>query len=157
MFKNNTTSILQFVFLFCNAHDRSYHLLSKEVTMKKLYLTLLTFFMLNSISSLIKAEVYLQNNYGAAIEYVETTPEMVRFQPNGYPPIKLGNGPRALVGRTSPFLFKEILVHRSNHPGDNALIVIYPRQGLSGIYSWNIRIEWETPGVIPTFNKKMIK
>ena len=97
---------------------------------------------------------------------------MVRFQPNGYPPIKLGNGARALVGRTSPFLsirtvngsyydisylFKEILVHRSNHPGDNALIVIYPRQGLSGIYSWNIRIEWETPGVIPTFNKKMIK
>jgi hypothetical protein len=141
--------------------------------MKKLYLTLLTFFMLNSISSLIKAEVYLQNNYGAAIEYVETTPEMVRFQPNAYPPIKLGNGGRALVGRTSPFLsirtvggsyydisylFKEILVHRSNHPGDNALIVIYPRQGLSGIYSWNIKIEWETPGgVIPTFNKKMSK
>ena len=137
--------------------------------MKKIYFSLLTAFALSNITSTINAAIYLQNNYGAAIEYVQTTPEMARLQPEGYPAIKLGYGARAEVGRTSPYLsiasvggsysnissiFNEIRVHQVNHRGDDALIVIYPRQGLSGIYNWNIKLEWETPGAMPGFSRK---
>lgn len=137
--------------------------------MKKIYFNLLTIFMLNNLASTISAAIYLQNNYGATIEYVQTTPEMVRLQPTGYPPMKLGNGARTEVGRTSPYLsirsvgsnyydisylFKDIHVLQTNHRGEDALIVVYPRQGLYGIYNWNIHIEWETPTTMPKFSKK---
>lgn len=136
--------------------------------MKKIYLGLLTLFALNNIN----AAIYLQNNYGAAIEYTQAIPEMAQAQPASYPSTRLGYGARADVSRTPHYLsirsiggnysnispiFTEILIHQANHRGDDALIVIYPRQGLSGIYNWNIKLEWETPGGMSGFGKKTTK
>lgn len=138
--------------------------------MKKIYLNLSMTVALGSLAATMQAATYLQNNYGPTIEYVEITPEMAALQPANYPPIKLGNGARSTaVGLNSPYLsirsvggkyadisykFNEIRVLQTNHRGEDALLVVYPRQGLSGIYSWNIKIEWETPTPISSFSKK---
>ncbi len=130
--------------------------------MKKVYFSIVTLFVLNNIN----AATHLRNNYGAAIEYVKTTPEMARLQPEGYPAIKLGYGAqielplmpylsiRSVGGSyyDISYIFNEIRVHQVNHRDEDPVIVIYPRQGLSGIYSWNIQIAWEKP--VSTSNKK---
>jgi hypothetical protein len=137
--------------------------------MKKIYLNLFVMLALSNLATTMQAAIYLQNNYGPTIEYVQTTPELAALQPANNPPVKLGNGARAEVGGSSSYLsirtvggrysnissvFKDIHIQQTNHGGDNALIVVYPRQGLSGVYSWNIQIEWETPTTIPGFSKK---
>lgn len=138
--------------------------------MKKICLNLSILLALSTLTATMQAAIYLQNNYGPTIEYVETTPEFAALQPSSNPPIKLGNGARSeAVGLNSPYLsirsvggsysdisylFNEIRVQRVNHRGEDALIVVYPRQGLSGIYYWNIQIEWETPMPMPGFSKK---
>jgi hypothetical protein len=136
--------------------------------MKRVYFTLLTCFTLNHLN----AATYLRNNYGAAIQYVKTTPEMVaKVQPGTYPATTIGNGMQVEMPLTPylsissvggsyydiSYIFKDILVHKVNHLGEDAVIVIYPRQGLSGIYNWNITLEWETPESMPTFSKKQQK
>lgn len=130
--------------------------------MKKIYFTLLTLFTLNHLN----AATYLRNNYGAAIEYTKATPAMAQGQAT-----RLGNGAQVELPLTLhlsirsiggsyydiSYILKDILVHQVNHIGEDAVIVIYPRQGLSGLYNWNIRIEWETPGSVFTFSKKTNK
>jgi hypothetical protein len=139
--------------------------------MQKIYIYLLTLFALNSLNSTINAAIYLRNNYGAPIEFVQATRETVNSQPTELQPVKLGNGSqvevrlffylfiRSIGGSyyDISYIFKDIMVHQVNHHGEDAVIVIYPRQGLSGIYYWNVKIEWESPISMPTFSRKPVK
>jgi hypothetical protein len=131
--------------------------------MKKIYINLLTLFALSSLTSTINAlTVYLRNNYGAPIEFVQATRETVNLQPTELQPIRLGNGSqveirmffylfiRSIGGSyyDISYILKDIMVHQANHWYEDAVIVIYPRQGLSGTYYWNVQIEWNRPGEI---------
>ncbi|HEX4069497.1 MAG TPA: hypothetical protein VHX42_05360 [Candidatus Babeliales bacterium] len=140
--------------------------------MQKIYINLIMLFILSNVTSMSHAlTIYLRNNYGAPIEYVQATRETVRSQPTDLPAIKVGNGSqeeirlffylfiRSIGGSyyDISYVFRDILEQQPFHYGDDAVIVIYPRQGLSGTYYWNIQIEWERPESIFPLRKKTIK
>lgn len=138
-----------------------------EDLMKKVCINLLTIIAISCLtSSQALARVYLQNNYGAPIRYSNESDASVR--PYKYE--TLGNGakveikavqnvrdifqPKPLLLFISSvggsytdisYLFRDIQIQQTNHRGEDAVIVVYPRQGLSGIYNWNVQIEWENP------------
>lgn len=132
--------------------------------MKKIYSVILTILAI-SLSSPALAAIFLQNNYGAPIQYVQEPASRAHL----YDAKTIGNGARAelrpqgvsarnffdqpqqflsirsIGGSYSDLshLVAQVESQEKNHRNEHALIVIYPRQGLYGIYNWNAVIEWE--------------
>lgn len=135
--------------------------------MKKMYLRILTVLTISSLaSSQALATIYIQNNYGKQIQFVQEPAAIAHaFQEK-----TLGNGARVALnapanvrdfinptipthlsirtvgGRYSDlsYLFRQI---KSNpmFQQANAVIMINPSYG---IYGWNIVIEWEKSGPV---------
>ena len=129
--------------------------------MKRIHSILLTVLAISGLtSSHALATVYLQNNYGKPIQFVQEPATIAHaFQEttlgNGasanlkplinvrdyFNPVKQHLSIRTVGGRYTDisYVLNRIANEQSNHPGKDAVIMIDPSYG---IYGWNIRIEW---------------
>ncbi len=129
--------------------------------MKKLYINLLGTIVLSWIStSSVLARVFIQNNYGQKIQYVEAPAQNAHH----LKPTILGNGASMEIARQASayniinpsqhFLsistiggsyydisntYNQIKQEQIYHPDADAIIMIYPR---FGGYGWYTQIEW---------------
>ncbi len=129
--------------------------------MKKLYINLLGAITLSCMNtSSVLAKIFIQNNYGPQIQYVEAPAQSA----HRLKPTILGNGASMEVARQSSayeminpsqrFLsistiggsyydisnvYNQIKQEQAYHAGADAVIMIYPR---FGGYGWYTQIEW---------------
>jgi hypothetical protein len=123
--------------------------------MKKIYFSLLTIIAI-SVLTITQANAegtYLQNHYGAQIQYIELSPSMIIEYP-GLETIKtIGNGQRVKIDsgflsiRTVDGRWYDLTpqlqmtfnpTERRKHINQNAVIYVLP-----SYFGWNIRIDWE--------------